>query len=121
MIDSLSGFELALAPTYREDSATPMYRMISVLTGIGVSVLATSELEISIPTCGSVLRHRFPTVRSSWSDTSSWRTAAALHRGGKLPTATTASSCAIRDRQRRLVLGEANERIRGFARRKADP
>ena len=45
MIDSLSGFELALAPTYREDFRDSMYRMISVLTGLGVSVLATSELE----------------------------------------------------------------------------
>ncbi|MGZ5038210.1 MAG: RAD55 family ATPase [Usitatibacter sp.] len=45
VIDSLSGFELALAPTYREDFRDSMYRMISVLTGLGVSVLATSELE----------------------------------------------------------------------------
>ena len=44
VIDSLSGFELALAPTYREDFRDSMYRMISVLTGLGVSVLATSEL-----------------------------------------------------------------------------
>lgn len=45
VIDSLSGFELALAPTYRADFRDSMYRMISVLTGLGVSVLATSELE----------------------------------------------------------------------------
>ena len=45
VIDSLSGFELALAPTYREDFRDSMYRMISVLTGLGVSVLATAELE----------------------------------------------------------------------------
>ena len=45
VIDSLSGFELALAPTYREDFRDSMYRMISVLTSLGVSVLATSELE----------------------------------------------------------------------------
>jgi circadian clock protein KaiC len=45
VIDSLSGLELALAPTYREDFRDSMYRMISVLTGLGVSVLATSELE----------------------------------------------------------------------------
>ena len=45
VIDSLSGFELALAPSYREDFRDSMYRMISVLTGLGVSVLATSELE----------------------------------------------------------------------------
>jgi circadian clock protein KaiC len=45
VIDSLSGFELALAPTYREDFRDSMYRMVSVLTTLGVSVLATSELE----------------------------------------------------------------------------
>ena len=45
VIDSLSGFELALAPSYREDFRDSMYRMISVLTGFGVSVMATSELE----------------------------------------------------------------------------
>ena len=45
VIDSLSGFQLALAPTYREDFRDSTYRMISVLTGLGVSVLATSELE----------------------------------------------------------------------------
>ncbi len=45
VIDSLSGFELALAPSYREDFRDSMYRMISVLTGLGVSVMATSELE----------------------------------------------------------------------------
>jgi len=45
VIDSLSGFELALAPTYREDFRDSVYRMISVLTGLGVSVLATAELE----------------------------------------------------------------------------
>ena len=45
VIDSLSGFELALAPSYREDFRDSMYRMISVLTGLGVSVIATSELE----------------------------------------------------------------------------
>jgi circadian clock protein KaiC len=45
VIDSLSGLELALAPTYREDFRDSMYRMISVLTGLGVTVLVTSELE----------------------------------------------------------------------------
>jgi circadian clock protein KaiC len=45
VIDSLSGFELALAPSYREDFRDSTYRMISVLTGLGVTVLVTSELE----------------------------------------------------------------------------
>ncbi|MBA3588567.1 ATPase domain-containing protein [Methylibium sp.] len=45
VIDSLSGFELALAPTFREDFRESLYRMVSVLTGMGVTVLMTSEME----------------------------------------------------------------------------
>ena len=33
VIDSLSGFELALAPTFREDFRESLYRMVAVLTG----------------------------------------------------------------------------------------
>ncbi|MDQ3026594.1 MAG: AAA family ATPase [Pseudomonadota bacterium] len=44
VIDSLSGFELGLAPT-SQDFRDSLYRMISTLTGLGVTVLATSELE----------------------------------------------------------------------------
>lgn len=45
VIDSLSGFELAVAPTFREDFRESMFRMIAVLAGLGVTVLLTSELE----------------------------------------------------------------------------
>ena len=45
VIDSLSGFELALAPTFREDFRESLHRMITVLTGLGVAVLLISELE----------------------------------------------------------------------------
>ncbi len=45
VIDSLSGFELALAAVFREDFRESLYRMISVLTGMGVTVLMTAELE----------------------------------------------------------------------------
>jgi len=45
VIDSLSGFELALAPEFREDFRESLYRMISVLTAMGVTVLMTAELE----------------------------------------------------------------------------
>lgn len=45
VIDSLSGFELALAPTFRDDFRESLFRMVSALTGIGVTVLMTSELE----------------------------------------------------------------------------
>jgi circadian clock protein KaiC len=45
VIDSLSGFELALAPTFREDFRESLSRMVTALTSVGVSVLMTSELE----------------------------------------------------------------------------
>ncbi len=45
VIDSLSGFELALAPTFREDFRESMSRMVTTLGSAGVTVLLTSELE----------------------------------------------------------------------------
>jgi len=45
VIDSLTGFELALAPTFREDFRESLLRLVTVLAGEGVSVLMTSELE----------------------------------------------------------------------------
>jgi circadian clock protein KaiC len=45
VIDSLSGLELALAPTFREDFRESLYRMMGALTGLGVTVMATVELE----------------------------------------------------------------------------
>ncbi|WP_369301104.1 RAD55 family ATPase [Pseudomonas sp. N2-5-1-1] len=45
VIDSLSGFELALAPTFRADFRESLSRMVTALTAVGVSVLMTSELE----------------------------------------------------------------------------
>jgi circadian clock protein KaiC len=45
VIDSLSGFELALAPTFRGDFRESLSRMVTALTRAGVSVLMTSELE----------------------------------------------------------------------------
>ncbi|MCW3054575.1 MAG: Circadian clock protein KaiC [Chthonomonadales bacterium] len=44
VIDSLAGFELALAPAFRQDFRESLYRMIGALTGIGVTVLSTIEL-----------------------------------------------------------------------------
>jgi circadian clock protein KaiC len=43
-IDSLSGFELALAPTFREDFRESLYRMVGALTGAGVTVFMTVEV-----------------------------------------------------------------------------
>ncbi|HEX7441462.1 MAG TPA: ATPase domain-containing protein [Caldimonas sp.] len=45
VIDSLSGFELALAPTFREDFRESLMSLVSALAGAGVTVLMTSELE----------------------------------------------------------------------------
>lgn len=45
VIDSLSGFELILAPSFRDDFRESMARMVSVLANSGVTVLMTSELE----------------------------------------------------------------------------
>jgi circadian clock protein KaiC len=44
VIDSLSGFELALAPTFREDFRESLYRMVEALTGSGVTVFMTVEV-----------------------------------------------------------------------------
>lgn len=45
VIDSLSGFELALASAFREDFRESLYRVVAVLTSMGVTVLMTAELE----------------------------------------------------------------------------
>jgi circadian clock protein KaiC len=45
VIDSLTGFELALAPTFRDDFRESLLRLVTVLAGEGITVLMTSELE----------------------------------------------------------------------------
>jgi circadian clock protein KaiC len=45
VIDSLSGFELALAPTFRADFRESLSRLVRALASTGVTVLMTSELE----------------------------------------------------------------------------
>ncbi len=45
VIDSLSGFELALAPTFREDYRESLARMVTALAHTGATLLMTSELE----------------------------------------------------------------------------
>jgi len=47
VIDSLVGFEMALAPGFREDFRESLYRMIAALTGSGVTILSTVEIEDS--------------------------------------------------------------------------
>ena len=43
VIDSLSGFEVALAPTFREDFRESLYRLVGTLTATGVTVFMTAE------------------------------------------------------------------------------
>jgi circadian clock protein KaiC len=45
VIDSLSGFELSVAPTFREDFRESLSRLVKAMTDAGVTVLMTSELE----------------------------------------------------------------------------
>lgn len=47
VIDSLAGFERALAPDFREDFEESLYRMFVALTGIGVTIMSTLMLEES--------------------------------------------------------------------------
>ena len=44
VIDSLSGFEIALAPTFRLDFRESLYRLVGALTSSGVTVLMTAEV-----------------------------------------------------------------------------
>ena len=45
VIDSLVGFEMALAPGFREDFRESLYRMIGALTGAGITIVSTVEVE----------------------------------------------------------------------------
>jgi circadian clock protein KaiC len=47
VIDSLAGFEMALAPAFRTDFRESLYRMIGALTRIGVTILTTVEVDES--------------------------------------------------------------------------
>ena len=44
VIDSLSGFEIALAPTFRVDFRESLYRLVGALTATGVTVMMTAEV-----------------------------------------------------------------------------
>jgi len=45
VIDSLVGFEMALAPSFRTDFRESLYRMIGALTSAGITILSTVEVE----------------------------------------------------------------------------
>ena len=44
VIDSLVGFEMALAPGFRTDFRESLYRMIAALTRLGVTIVTTVEV-----------------------------------------------------------------------------
>ena len=45
VIDSLSGFEMALSSIFRDNFRESLYRLVAVLTAMGTTVLMTAELE----------------------------------------------------------------------------
>jgi circadian clock protein KaiC len=45
VLDSLVGFEMALAPDFRADFRESLYRMIAALTRLGVTIVATVEID----------------------------------------------------------------------------
>jgi circadian clock protein KaiC len=45
VIDSLVGFEMALAPGFRADFRESLYRMIAALTRLGVTIVTTVEVD----------------------------------------------------------------------------
>lgn len=52
VIDSLVGFEMALAPAFRTDFRESLYRMIGALTRLGVTILSTVEIEENFTSMG---------------------------------------------------------------------
>jgi circadian clock protein KaiC len=49
VIDSLSGFEIALAPTFRVVFRESLYRLVGALTATGVTILMTAEVVEPFP------------------------------------------------------------------------
>jgi circadian clock protein KaiC len=52
VIDSMVGFEMALAPDFRHEFRESLYRMIGALTRLGVTVLSTVEVEEDFTSMG---------------------------------------------------------------------
>jgi circadian clock protein KaiC len=44
VIDSMSGFEVALAPTFRDDFREAYYRLLRALTSLQITVMSTVEV-----------------------------------------------------------------------------
>lgn len=47
VIDSLSGFQVALAPAFREDFKESLYRLVRALTATGVTVMLIAEVVVA--------------------------------------------------------------------------
>jgi circadian clock protein KaiC len=52
VLDSLVGFEMALAPDFRHEFRESLYRMVAVLTRLGVTVVSTVEIEDNFTSMG---------------------------------------------------------------------
>jgi circadian clock protein KaiC len=52
VIDSMVGFEMALAPDFRHEFRESLYRMIGALTRLGVTVVSTVEVEEDFTSMG---------------------------------------------------------------------
>ncbi len=52
VVDSLVGFEMALAPDFRHEFRESLYRMIGALTRLGVTVVSTVEVEENFTSMG---------------------------------------------------------------------
>lgn len=77
VIDSLSGFEVALAPTFRLDFRESLYRLLGMLTSTGVTVVMTNEI-VGGPTeqpftlyqmsflCDDIILNRFVEIDSEY-------------------------------------------------------
>jgi circadian clock protein KaiC len=52
VLDSLVGFEMALAPDFRHEFRESLYRMIGALTRVGVTVISTVEVEENFTSMG---------------------------------------------------------------------
>jgi len=49
VVDSLSGFEVALAPAFRDDFRESLYRLVGALTATGVTMFMTTEIAGQYP------------------------------------------------------------------------
>ena len=77
VIDSLVGFEVALAPGFRADFRESLYRMIAALTRLGVTIMSTVEIDEDFTSmdlskftvsflADDLLRLRYVSINGQW-------------------------------------------------------